>query len=95
MRNLVGHGVGKSLHEAPAIPGYLGQKIEKTPLLSEGQTIAIEIIYNAGAAGVVYSGDDDWTIVSEDGSLSGLFERTVLVTETGPELITRLSGDRL
>ena len=95
VRNLVGHGVGKSLHEAPEIPGYLGQRIGETPLLSEGQTIAIEIIYNMGKAGVVYSGEDDWTIVSEDGSLSGLFERTVLVTKMGPELITRLSGDRL
>jgi len=95
VRNLVGHGVGKSLHEAPEIPGYLSGNIKQTPLLYEGQTIAIEIIYNMGKPGVVYSGTDDWTIVSEDGSLSGLFERTVLVTKDGPKLITKLKGDTL
>ncbi len=95
VKNLVGHGVGKNLHEAPEIPGYLSGKIEETPRLSEGQTIAIEIIYNQGKAGVVYSGLDDWTIVTEDGSLSGLFERTILVTKDGPEFITRLKGDKL
>jgi methionyl aminopeptidase len=95
VKNLVGHGVGKSLHEAPEIPGYLAGKIIDTPKLIEGQTLAIEIIYNKGKAGVVYSGEDDWTIVTEDGSISGLFERTVLVTSEGPRFITKLSGDTL
>ena len=95
VRSLVGHGVGKSLHEAPEIPGYLARKIEDTPLLHEGQTLAIEIIYNMGKANVVYSGEDDWTIVTEDRSLSGLFERTVLITKSGPELLTRLRGDTI
>ena len=48
-----------------------------------------------GKEGVVYTKDDDWTIVSEDGTLSGLFERTILITEKGPELITSLTSDRL
>lgn len=95
VRNLVGHGVGKKLHEAPEIPGYLSGKIENTPRLNAGQTIAIEVIYNMGKPEVVYSGEDDWTIVTEDGSLSGLFERTILITNEGPELITRLTGDKL
>jgi methionyl aminopeptidase len=95
VRNLVGHGVGKSLHEAPEIPGYLAGKIEDTAKLTEGQTLAIEIIYNMGKPGVVYSGDDDWTIVTDDGSISGLFERTVLVTGHGPKLLTALPKDTI
>ncbi|HVZ67152.1 MAG TPA: type I methionyl aminopeptidase [Patescibacteria group bacterium] len=95
VKSLVGHGVGRELHEPPEIPGYLAGSIENTPKLTEGQTIAIEIIYNQGKAGVVYSGEDDWTIVTEDGSNSGLFERTVLVTNKGPELITRRKSDKL
>ncbi len=95
VRSLVGHGVGKSLHEAPEIPGYLSQKIDLTPALFNGQTLAIEAIYNMGGHEVVYDRNDDWTIRTRDGSLSGLFERTVLITEKGPELLTSLSGDKI
>ena len=95
VRSLVGHGVGKQLHEHPEIPGYLEGEIEDTALLKNGMTIAIEVIYNMGSPEVVYTDGDDWTIVSEDGSLSGLFERTVLVTESGPKLITKLSTDKI
>mgnify|MGYP003394325587 CR=1 FL=1 len=93
VRSLVGHGVGKELHEEPEIPGYLAGSIEKTPILKNGQTIAVEIIYNMGKKDVVYDGTDDWTIVTNDGSISGLFERTVIVTEDGPEFITKLTTD--
>jgi len=95
VRSLVGHGVGKELHEEPEIPGYLEGKIDSTPLLHVGMTIAIEVIYNMGKAGVVFEGTDDWTIVSEDGSLAGLFERTLYISENGPILITKLTGDPL
>lgn len=95
VRSLVGHGVGRSLHEDPEIPGYLAGKIEKTPVLKNGQTIAVEIIYNMGKKDVVYSGEDDWTIVTGDGSISGLFERTVMVTEEGPEFLTKLTTDKV
>jgi methionyl aminopeptidase len=95
VRNLVGHGVGEELHMDPEIPGYLKGSIEQTPLLQEGETIAIEIIYNMGKKDVVYEGSDDWTIVTQDGSISGLFERSLVVTATGPELLTRFSTDRL
>lgn len=95
VRNLVGHGVGRQLHEFPEIPGYLSKKIEKTPLLKPGMTIAIEAIYNMGGKQVSYVEDDDWTIVSSDGSLSGLFERTLLVDKNGPVLITKLPGDKI
>lgn len=95
VRSLVGHGVGKELHEEPEIPGYLEKEIRKTPVLVSGMTIAIESIYNMGGNGVKYDGSDDWTIVTEDGSLAGLFERTILVTEEGPELLTFFPGEVL
>ncbi len=95
VRSLVGHGVGRDLHEDPQIPGYLSGKIEKTPELVVGMTIAIEIIYNMGKQDVEYEGSDDWTIVSRDGSLSGVFERTLVITENGPRLLTRFPGETI
>jgi len=95
VRSLVGHGVGRELHEAPEIPGYLSTSIGQTPILKSGMTIAIEAIYNMGKHNVVYTRGDDWTIATEDGSLSGLYERTVLITENGPELLTKLSTDKI
>lgn len=90
VRELIGHGVGRELHEEPEVPGYLKGKIEKTPILKEGMVIAVEIIYNMGKKGVEYAGEnDEWTIVTEDGSLSGLFERTVAVTKSGHEILTK------
>lgn len=88
VRSLIGHGVGRELHEDPEVPGYLNRKIDKTPLLTEGMTIAIEVIYNMGKPDVVYTGGDDWTIESADGSLSAVFERSVLITKDKPEILT-------
>lgn len=93
VRSLVGHGVGKNLHEDPQIPGYLDKPVEKTPKLEAGMTIAIEIIYNMGKQDVEYEGSDDWTIVSVDGSLSGVFERTIKITKDGPRLLTAFPGE--
>ncbi len=95
VKGLVGHGVGRDLHEDPEIPGYLNKPIEKTPLLKPNMTIAIEIIYNQGREDVVYDGNDEWTIVSKDGSLSGVFERSVVITENGPELLTKFPGETI
>ena len=95
VRSLVGHGVGKELHEEPEVPGYLEREMRKTAALVPGMTIAIEAIYNRGEMGVKYDGSDDWTIVTEDGSLAGLFERTILISEEGPELITYFPGETL
>ena len=87
VRSLVGHGVGKELHEPPEVPGYLAKPIEKTPLLKKDMTIAIEVIYNMGGRDVMMD-QDGWTIRSQDGSLSAVFERTVLITDKGPEILT-------
>jgi len=88
VRNLIGHGVGRELHEDPEVPGYLDRPIAKTPLLKPGMTIAIEVIYNMGRPDVVYNGTDDWTIVTKDGSLSAVFERSVAITAGAPIVLT-------
>lgn len=92
VKQLVGHGVGRALHEDPEIPCYLRGKVENTPILKEGMVLAIEAIYNMGQSQIVYANDDGWTIVTRDGLPSGLFEHTVVVTKTGPEILTIASG---
>ncbi|HZJ18252.1 MAG TPA: type I methionyl aminopeptidase [Patescibacteria group bacterium] len=87
VRELIGHGIGKKLHEDPEVPGFLVGDINKTPLLKEGMTIAIEVIYNIGKKEIVYT-DDGWTIKTKDKSISGLFEHTVLITKKEPVVIT-------
>ncbi len=87
VRNLIGHGVGRDLHEEPEVPGYLAMPLEKTPYLREGMTIAVEIIYNMGLKDVVLD-NDGWTIRTKDGKMAGLFERTIAITKDGPVVIT-------
>jgi methionyl aminopeptidase len=89
VKPLVGHGVGRTLHEDPQIPGFLRTDIRKTPELIEGMTIAIEVIYAAGNGSVVYANDDGWTISTRDGSLSAVFEHSVVITKGYPVVITR------
>lgn len=88
VRTLVGHGVGKELHEAPQIPGYLRVPIEDTLELTVGMTIAVEIIYAMGSGAVVYPNDDGWTIATKDKSIAAVFEHTVAITTGEPELLT-------
>lgn len=88
VESLVGHGVGRELHEDPEVPGYLYGKVEKTPVLAEGMVIAVEVIYNMGGPNLVYANNDGWTLKTEDGSLGGLFERTVAITKNGPLILT-------
>lgn len=88
VKQLVGHGVGKMLHEDPEVPCYLRGKIENTAEIKVGMVLAVEIIYNMGKSEVVYDGDDGWTIVTRDASISGLFEHTVAITESGPKILT-------
>lgn len=89
VRSLVGHGVGKELHEDPEVPGFLTLPIQKTPVIKEGMVIAIEVIYNMGKKDVIYAGSDGWTIKTADGKISGLFERTVAITRDGPIVLTK------
>lgn len=88
VRTLVGHGVGKELHEDPEVPGFLEKPVEKTPLLKSGMTIAVEVIYTMGKPEVEYASDDGWTIQTADKSLSAVFERTILITKAEPEILT-------
>jgi len=87
VRELVGHGVGHQLHEEPEIPNY--QTHAQTPKLSAGMTIAIEPIATLGGEEIV-TDDDGWTLVTKDGSWAAQTENTVLVTETGSEILTTL-----
>ena len=87
VRDLVGHGVGHSLHEEPNVPNY-GRAGSGDTLLT-GMTIAIEPMATMGGHKVV-TDSDDWTIRTADGSLSAHFEHTVLITETGAEILTQL-----
>jgi methionyl aminopeptidase len=88
VKQLVGHGVGKELHEDPEIPCFIRGKVENTAEIKAGMCLAIEVIYNEGKSPIVYANDDGWTIVTRDGHNSGLFEHTVFVTPGGPEVIT-------
>lgn len=86
VRDLVGHGVGTKLHEDPQIPNFA--QIKRGPKLRPGMTLAIEPMINMGRADVEWL-DDDWTVVTEDGSLSAHYENTILITEDGePEILT-------
>lgn len=85
VKELVGHGVGRNLHEDPDVPNY-GKK-ESGVVLKSGMTIAIEPMLTIGSPDICIL-DNDWTIVSEDGSSSAHFEHTVLVTDEGFEILT-------
>ncbi len=85
VRDLCGHGIGSHLHEAPEIPNY--EMNRRGPRLKAGMTLAIEPMINVGTWEVDWL-DDDWTVVTRDGSLSAHYENTVLITEKGPVLLT-------
>jgi methionyl aminopeptidase len=85
VKSLVGHGIGRSMHEEPQIPNW-GEP-GRGPLLAAGMTLAIEPMINAGAPEVVVAADR-WSISTSDGSLSAHFEHTVAVTEAGPRILT-------
>lgn len=86
---LTGHGIGKYLHEEPAVPCFEAQDYKCSPLLREGMVLAIEIMYAQGSGDVVYKNDDGWTICTRDGKIAGLFEETVAITKDGPLILTR------
>ena len=86
VRSLVGHGIGRSMHEEPQVPNF-GEP-GRGPLLQPGMTLAIEPMINAGGPDV-WMADDRWSISTDDGSLSAHFEHTVAVTDNGPLVLTR------
>ena len=85
VREFVGHGVGRTMHEEPQVPNFVDGK--SSPRLRPGMTLAIEPMVNAGSPGVKIL-NDGWTVVTQDGSLSAHFEHTVLITESTPEILT-------
>jgi methionyl aminopeptidase len=85
IRSLVGHGVGRSMHEDPQVPNFVSQ--HRGPELREGMTIAIEPMITAGGP-EVYLHSDGWSISTSDGSLAAHFEHTVAVTAEGPRVLT-------
>jgi len=85
VREFVGHGVGKTVHEDPQVPNFDDGK--RSERLRPGMTLAIEPMVNAGLPGVKIL-NDGWTVVTQDGSLSAHFEHTVLITEAEPEILT-------
>ena len=85
IRTLVGHGIGRDMHEEPQVPNF-GEP-GRGPELEEGMVLAIEPMVNAGGP-LVRMGDDGWSVFSEDGSLAAHFEFTVAVTPQGPRILT-------
>jgi len=85
VREFVGHGVGRSMHEEPQVPNFVDRKMNDK--LRAGMTLAIEPMVNAGSPNVKIL-KDGWTVVTQDGSLSAHFEHTVLVTDGEPEILT-------
>ena len=85
VRDLVGHGIGTKLHEDPQIPNFAQKK--HGIKLEAGMTLAVEPMINMGRCDVEWL-DDDWTVVTEDGSLSAHYENTILITDGEPEILT-------
>ncbi len=85
VRDFVGHGIGRSLHEDPQVPNF--GKPGRGPLLKEGMVLAIEPMVNTDGAGVRVL-DDDWTVVTEDGGHSAHFEHTIAITSRGPWILS-------
>ncbi|MDF2821832.1 MAG: methionine aminopeptidase type [Clostridiales bacterium] len=86
VRDLTGHGIGKKLHEDPSIPNFKISK-QRGLRLQAGMTLAIEPMINVGDYEVAWL-DDEWTVVTDDGSLSAHYENTILITKEGCELLT-------
>jgi methionyl aminopeptidase len=92
VREFVGHGVGRTMHEEPQVPNFVDRK--SNDKLVPGMTIAIEPMVNAGRPEIKIL-KDGWTVVTQDGSLSAHFEHTVLITDGEPEILTWLTPSKL
>lgn len=87
IKALVGHGVGRELHEDPQIPCFLPGRKEDSQEIQKGMVLAIEVMYTQGSDKVEVS-EDGWTILMRDGKISALFEDTVAITSEGPKVLT-------
>ena len=87
VRELVGHGIGRSLHEAPDVPNYAELKRGRGPRLRAGMTLAVEPMINMGTADV-WLLEDQWTVVTQDGLPSAHYENTIAITDDEPLLLT-------
>lgn len=87
VRDFVGHGIGREMHEDPQVPHY--GRAGTGPMLREGMVIAIEPMINAGGYALKIL-DDGWTVVTVDGSLSAQFEHSVAITANGPDVLSKL-----
>jgi len=88
LKDLTGHGIGRSLHEDPYVLGYLNRPIEKTLIIKPGLVIAIEIIYSMSTEKIAHEKNNDWSITTSDHSLSACFEHTVAITDKGNIVLT-------
>lgn len=88
IKALVGHGVGRHLHEDPQIPCFVPGRVKDSPIIEPGMVFAVEVMYAAGTDKVEIA-EDGWTILTCDGKISGLFEETVAVTDKGAKILTR------
>ncbi|MFA7308575.1 MAG: type I methionyl aminopeptidase [Patescibacteria group bacterium] len=88
VRDYVGHGVGLAVHEEPHVPNYGASN--SGPVMEEGLVIAIEPMVTLGTHEVFIDSDDDWTVITEDGTIAAHFEHTVAITATGPVILTLL-----
>ena len=86
VRDLVGHGIGTEMHEAPEIPNFATRR--KGIKRVAGMTLAIEPMITAGRYDVVWDNDDGWTVTTEDGSLASHYENTILITDGDPEILS-------
>ena len=91
VRDLVGHGIGRELHEDPQIPNFRQRR--RGPKLVAGMTLAIEPMVNVGKYHVCWL-DDEWTVISEDMSLSAHYENTILITDGKPEILTLTESEK-
>lgn len=89
VRDLVGHGIGKNMHEEPQIPNF--RQIGRGIRLKPGMTLAIEPMVNQGVYDVWWL-DDDWTVVTQDGEYSAHYENTILITDGDPEILSLRTG---
>jgi methionyl aminopeptidase len=91
--DLVGHGIGSSLHEEPEVPNFRQRWPRRGIRLKAGMTLAVEPMINLGSPGVLWM-DDEWTVVSEDLSLSAHYENTILITEKEPEILSLTAEEK-